>query len=100
MDPKTVILPVRLSSGKIIQVQVTDLHVEKGFLPETLSFEGITTAIEEISTAITESLSKAKPSKASVEFGLEVAVEAGRLTALLVKGSGTATLKITLEWGE
>jgi hypothetical protein len=41
-----------------------------------------------------------KPHKASVEFGLEVALEAGQLTALLVKGSGTSNLKITLEWSE
>ena len=31
---------------------------------------------------------------ASVEFGLEIAVEAGKLTALLVEAGGTATLKI------
>ena len=45
-------------------------------------------------------LKKAKPKKASVEFGLEIAVEAGKLTALLMESSGTATLKIALEWGE
>jgi hypothetical protein len=30
--------------------------------------------------------------------GLGVGVEAGQLTALLVKGSGKANLKITLTW--
>ncbi len=38
------------------------------------------------------------PSKGSVEFGVEVGVEAGQLTALIVKGSGTANLKIALHW--
>jgi len=33
-----------------------------------------------------------------VEFGLEVALESGQLTAVLVKGSAKANLKITLEW--
>ena len=42
---------------------------------------------------------KVKPRKASVELGLEVGLESGHLTALLVKGTGTANLKLTLEWG-
>jgi hypothetical protein len=49
---------------------------------------------------LTTALKKVKPKKASVEFGLEVAVESGKLTTLLVKGTGTANLKIALEWGE
>jgi hypothetical protein len=38
------------------------------------------------------------PSKATVTFGIDVAVEPGQLTAMLVKGGGNATLEITLEW--
>ena len=34
-----------------------------------------------------------------VEFGVEFGVESGELTALLVKGTGKATLNVTLEWG-
>ncbi len=43
-------------------------------------------------------LARVKPTKASVELGLEIGVEAGQLTALLVKGTGKANLKITLQW--
>jgi hypothetical protein len=32
-------------------------------------------------------------------LGLEVGLESGNLTALLVKGTGTANLKLILEWG-
>jgi Trypsin-co-occurring domain 1 len=39
-----------------------------------------------------------KPDKASVKFGLKVAVESGHLTAVVVKGSGEANLEVTLEW--
>lgn len=59
----------------------------------------MTEAIEEITDQLNATLSKVKPRKATIEFGLEVAVEAGGLTALIVKGSGTANVKITLEWG-
>ena len=38
------------------------------------------------------------PTRASVEFGVEVAVDAGKLTALLVNGNTTGSLKVTLEW--
>jgi hypothetical protein len=40
------------------------------------------------------------PRSASVEFGIDVTVEAGALTGMLAKGSGTATLKVTLNWSD
>jgi Trypsin-co-occurring domain 1 len=64
------------------------------------SFKEVTDAVEGIAESFVTTLRKVKPRKASVEFGLEVALEAGHLTALLVKGSGASNLKITLEWGE
>jgi len=48
--------------------------------------------------AIAEPINRAKPSKATVKFGMELAVESGKLTAMLVKGSGKANLEISLEW--
>ncbi len=56
-------------------------------------------SIQEIATTIGNALKKASPKKASVTFGLEVALQSGKLTSLLVQGSGTATLNVTLEWG-
>jgi hypothetical protein len=44
-------------------------------------------------------LTNAQPDHASVEFGIDVTVESGALTGLLARGSGTATLKVTLSWG-
>jgi Trypsin-co-occurring domain 1 len=41
-----------------------------------------------------------QPDKISVKVGIEVAVESGQLTALIVKGSGKANLEITMEWGK
>ncbi len=45
-------------------------------------------------------LKRVKPSKAIVEFGIEIAASEGRLIAVVVKGDAKANLKITLEWGE
>jgi hypothetical protein len=43
-------------------------------------------------------LQKVKPSKATVEFGVEISAESGNLTTLIVKGGGKVHLNITLEW--
>ena len=43
-------------------------------------------------------IQKAKPKKATVKFGMEIAIESGALTAVIAKGSGKANLEITLEW--
>jgi hypothetical protein len=34
----------------------------------------------------------------TTEFGVEFGYESGQLTALIVKGTGKANLKITMEW--
>lgn len=55
-------------------------------------------AIAGLSTRIAEKLGQLKAKKVEVEFGVEIGVESGELTAVLVKGTGTASLKITVEW--
>jgi hypothetical protein len=101
LERTTEILPVEMANGKVVQVQVTTMGGEEdiAILDHLPTFEEVTGAIEEISRAITSSIEKVKPQSASVEFGLEVAVQEGKLTALLVQGSGTASVTITLGWG-
>jgi Trypsin-co-occurring domain 1 len=67
---------------------------------EPLSIDVVRTAVEGLSRVVQEALAAVKPDKASAEFSLEVGVESGKLTALWVKGSGKANLKITLTWGK
>src|SRR5947209_15168132 len=63
-------------------------------------FKEVTDTVEGLAKALVTTLKKVKPRAASVEFGVQVGIESGKLTALLVKGTGNANLKITLEWGE
>jgi hypothetical protein len=89
-----------LGDDQAIQIEVRttgDPEADVG-IGETLSFQGFVDSLEAITNSVTSALRSAKPDRATVEFGLDVGVEAGGLTALLVKGTGTATLKITLEW--
>ncbi|WP_346619576.1 CU044_2847 family protein [Blastococcus montanus] len=56
-------------------------------------------ALEGMATLVKDALVKVAPDSAEVEFGMDVKVESGKLTALLVGGSAGASLKITLGWG-
>lgn len=58
----------------------------------------ITSSIERVSHDVLDAVRRAGPSKATVELGFGLAVEAGQLVALFGKGRGEATIKVTLEW--
>ena len=99
MEARTEIVKAELANGTIVHFQGTLLGGEEEVAFTLPSFQGVTDAIESIAASVHSAMQKAQPHKASVEFGLEIALEAGQLTALVVKGSGTANLKVTLEWG-
>lgn len=100
METRTEIIKAELANGTILHIQATALGGEEEVAFTLPSFREVTNAIEGIAESVVMTLQKVKPKKGSVEFGLEIALESGQLTALLVKGSGTSNLKITLEWGE
>lgn len=95
---RTEVVKIETTSGKIFHVEATLLGGEEDVASGLMSFDGVADALQEISKAVVATIDAVKPQKASVEFGLEVAVESGKLTAMLVKGSGTASLNVTLEW--
>lgn len=66
----------------------------------TRSFSKISEIIEGIGDSLHQAKQTLKPNKMEVEFGLEIAVESGELTALLVKGGGTSHLTVKFEWGQ
>jgi hypothetical protein len=103
---KTKFVLLRLPNGSKLHVEVTDLN-EPGAEGDTeravagfagLPLKHLMDPIEGVSQEIAKVLNRIGPKKASIEFGIEVGLEAGQLTALLVKGNGKANLKITLHW--
>lgn len=96
---RTRIVKVELEDGTTVDIQST-ARGEEDIAATVFPFKEVTDKIESIAEAVLGTLKKVKPQSASVEFGIEVAVEAGQLTALLVKGTSTANLKITLQWGD
>ncbi len=99
MEPRTAIVPVLLPNGKEIRVAATLLPGEEEVSFKALPVGEIFDAVAGIAQAVVTTFQRVQPRTATVELGLEVGLESGRLTALLVKGTGTAHLKLTLEWG-
>ncbi|MET7989727.1 CU044_2847 family protein [Amycolatopsis sp. NPDC005232] len=60
--------------------------------------ENLGTLTRSVTEAVTAGLTKVKPTKVTIEFGCEVGLESGKLTAILVKGTAKANLKVTMEW--
>ena len=94
----TEIVTVKLPNGKNVKIEATLLRGEEEVASKLLSFEDVSGVIEGIAEAIVAPLQHIQPTKASVKLGLELAVESGQLTTLIVKGSSKANLELTLEW--
>lgn len=99
---ETTVVEVTLPNGATALVRAADSDgvgaTKTTALEGAFDFAQVGLALEGIADAIKSSVARAAPDKVSVELGLEVAVKAGKLTALLVEGSGTASLNVTLEW--
>ncbi len=90
--------PIKLDEDTVITIEAIDLGGQREVSSEILDFSEVTGVIGKISEILVKPLKKAGPKKATVEFGLAVGLESGKLTALWVKGHGTAHLNIKLEW--
>jgi hypothetical protein len=97
---ETTIIPVLSSDGKeAFRVEARALGGrQKVSALSSIRDEEFKKRVESVARSVADILQKISPTKATAEFSIEVAVESGELTALLVKGSGTANLKVTLEW--
>jgi hypothetical protein len=97
----TKLVPLKLSESLTISVEATDLGGEQRVgVNDAIDFQGVADAVEAIADSLVKTFNKVKPQKASVEFGIKVGIKSGKLTTLLVEGSGEANLKINLEWSE
>jgi Trypsin-co-occurring domain 1 len=87
-DERHVLVEARVDADPEQDVGVGDL----------LKFDRVADTLEQITSSLQGAIARAKPSKATIEFGVDVGIESGQLTSMLVKGTGSATLKITVEW--
>jgi len=100
MENRTDIIPVTFKDGTTLQIQATMLggmeqvDAKKG----GLSFDNVTKSIKNIAGEVARVIKEIQPDKATVSMGFDVATSEGQLTALLVKGTASASLTVTLEW--
>jgi|FaiFalDrversion2_1042247.scaffolds.fasta_scaffold23098_2 hypothetical protein len=103
-EPGTEIVSVRLGGNARLLVEAVSFDrrageaAERGLRPLDQDWDDVVRLLQQAGQALSESLQAIKPARATVEFGIQLAVESGKLTALLVKGTGSASLKVTLEW--
>ncbi len=93
---------VELSDGTILRMAYTpkssDGEEEVG-LRDKISFSRVTGAIESMASDISKVWEKVQTQKMSVEFGLEIEADTDdTIMAVIMKGSGKANFKVTLEW--
>lgn len=101
MDDRSRVISVKLEDDSEIKIEATLLGGEAdASSPDMFSFTSITSQIEVMSKQLQEAVISVKPTKASIEFGINVGVESGKITSFLVKGAANANVKITLEWEE
>lgn len=96
-EPYNDTVSVQLPNGAITKVEVTAIGREDVKFG-VKQFQPIADVIEGIVEMIAIPIQKAKPQKAVVKFSIELALESGELTAVIVKGSSKANLEIALEW--
>jgi hypothetical protein len=92
------IVPVRLEDGTVtyVEARVLDEERQVSSIPKAMS-----TALKSVramSSELVKALEAIGPKRATLEIGIEFALESGELTALLVNGSGSSNVTITLEW--
>jgi|SRR5580698_10002163 hypothetical protein len=94
----TRVISAKLADQTIIKIETSQVTGEEKIAARPFDFSQVANSISSIVDSLRASIDNAKAKKATIEFGVEIGVESGQLTALIVKGSGKANLKITLEW--
>jgi len=98
MNNKKKSVDVKLSDGSIIKMEYSSSGREQVSTKNLINFQEVFQTVQSLATDVKEIVKKAKAKKTTVEFGVELSAESGQLTALILKGSGTANLKFTFEW--
>jgi len=102
MNQRPSLMPVRLPNGAEIQVEIRGSgEGDVGGLQqikEALPLDALRDTVSGLAEFVNGAVKGLQPDKVSVEFGLELGYQPGKLVAFLVNGSAKGSLKIGLEW--
>ena len=91
-------VPLELADGQIIHAEAVLLDDEEPVSTISGKLSELMPVLQSIADCLMKALSAVSPDKTTVEFGMQIALESGKLTSLLVSGTGKANIKIVLEW--
>jgi hypothetical protein len=97
-NERTETIPIRLEDGTTFRIEVVPQGGKEDIGFAAMSFDSVAQSIEGILKAIAEPVRKARPTKATVKFGIEIQIQQGSLVAAIVRGTGKSNLEITMEW--
>ncbi|WBB93439.1 CU044_2847 family protein [Verrucosispora sp. WMMC514] len=93
-------IQVELPTGEVIWAMVAvdgAANVAANTL-RRLDIEDLRRTVRGVSACLREAVDELVPDELQVEFGLELALKAGRLTSVLAEAGATASVKVTLTW--
>lgn len=90
-------IPMELDDGSTLLVEV-EQSGEVQVSVSNFRLDDILDPVQSLSRKMAALAKSISPDEFTAEFGLSFALEAGRLSALLVKGSGEASIKVSLKW--
>ncbi|MEI8211547.1 MAG: CU044_2847 family protein [Planctomycetota bacterium] len=98
MSRKFEVVTLKVDQGTEILAEIVQLGGEENVSLSALSIDGVMDAIKGIASRLHGVFEAVKPQEASVEFGVKLAAKSGKLTGLLVEGTGDTNFKIMLKY--
>jgi hypothetical protein len=89
---------VVLENGALIDVRAAGTGGSADVAARALSFAAVTASLSGVTESVLAAVRHARPDEVTVEFGLNVSAESGRLASLLVSADAQADLKVVLKW--
>jgi len=78
------VISVKVKENVTVLVEARSFGGEREVSDQLFDFQSVADTIEAITESIAATINKVQPKKATVEFGVEVTVKSGKLTALIV----------------
>lgn len=99
MEERVDFIPVDLGDNAfmLVEARVPESgEAEVASLEQTL--DAVTDAVQKVGAGLVQAMKAVGPTKFNIELGFALTVKEGKLVALLVNGTATANIKVTLEW--
>ncbi len=94
----TELLPLVLEDGQIVYVEAKAVPGEALVASHLHTLQDLCGQVQHIAAGLLKSVAALSPEKVTLEFGLQFAAQAGKLTSLVIGGSAQSNIKIQLEW--